>query len=84
MVDESSIRQILGNIEALKPVADTLRADEDLFAKGLTSFDSVQLMLALEEHFDIEFPDHLLNRKSFSSIDNIRETVESLLVGEAA
>lgn len=84
MVGDSSIRQILGNIEALKAVADTLRADEDLFAKGLTSFDSVQLMLALEERFDIEFPDHLLNRKSFSSIDNIRETVESLLVGEAA
>ena len=37
----------------------------DLYAAGLRSFASVQLMLALEEAFEVEFPESLLNRQSF-------------------
>jgi acyl carrier protein len=33
-------------------------------------------MLGLEEAFDIEFPDNLLNRKSFASISAIARTVD--------
>jgi acyl carrier protein len=53
----------------------------DLYAAGLTSFRSVQLMLALEQTFDIEFPDHLLNRKTFTNIHNICDAIR-LLSGE--
>src|SRR5690606_41883690 len=49
----------------------------DLYAAGLSSFASVQLMLGLEEAFDIEFPDHMLNRKSFASIAAIEATVNT-------
>ncbi|MDQ0447076.1 acyl carrier protein [Methylobacterium aerolatum] len=65
-------------------LVDTLGEDDDLFEKGLDSFGSVQLMLALEERFNVEFPDSLLNRRSFSTIRIIRETVTSLTLGEAA
>ncbi len=41
-------------------------------------------MLALEEKFEVEFPDTLLNRRSFSTIRIIRETVTKLSVGAAA
>jgi acyl carrier protein len=64
--------------------ADGLGEDESLFDRGLDSFGSVQLMLALEEKYNIEFPDHLLNRRSFSTIRTIRETVSSLAVAAAA
>lgn len=84
MVDERVIRDILGKFDALKSVANELNADEDLFARGLDSFGSVQLMLALEEHFNIEFPDHLLSRRSFSSIRAIQDTVATLSGGVAA
>lgn len=74
-----SIRELLlrhgGLPVAIADVAD----DADLYAAGLTSFASVQLMLALEEAFDMEFPDHLLNRKSFGSIEAIERTVASIL-----
>ena len=50
-----------------------------LYDAGLTSQGSVTLMLALEERFDIEFPDNLLNRKSFASIAAIEKTVGMIL-----
>jgi acyl carrier protein len=33
-------------------------------------------MLGIEDAFDIEFPDNLLNRKSFASIAAIARTVD--------
>ncbi|GAA0780129.1 acyl carrier protein [Roseibium denhamense] len=67
------------------PVAVTDVADAaDLYDAGLSSFASVQVMLALEEEFDIEFPEHLLNRKSFSSIEAIEGAVSEILEEQAA
>lgn len=84
MVSLEDIRNILARNEALAAIAGEISEDDNLFDKGLDSFGSVQLMLALEEHFDVEFPDHLLSRKSFSTIRSIRETVSSLVQAEAA
>jgi D-alanine--poly(phosphoribitol) ligase subunit 2 len=78
------IREILAANEAFAGKADQLTEDDSLFDLGLDSFGSVQLMLALEERFNIEFPDDLLNRKSFSTIRAIREAVSSLVRQEAA
>nr|WP_276556798.1 acyl carrier protein [Rhodoblastus acidophilus] len=62
----------------------TLADDADLYAAGLTSFASVQLMLALEEEFDIEFPDQLLNRKTFATLRAISDAVALLRSGREA
>ncbi|MGV9480984.1 acyl carrier protein, partial [Gordonia aichiensis] len=56
---------------------------DDLFAVGLTSHASVNVMLALEDEFDIEFPDEALKRATFSSIQSMAEVVGKL-VDEAA
>jgi acyl carrier protein len=50
----------------------------DLYEAGMTSMASVNLMLALEEHFDIQFPEHLLERRTFSSIAAISDAVSAL------
>ena len=84
MISSQDIREVLGSLESLSAVAAGLGDDDQLFDKGLDSFGSVQLMLALEERFDIEFPDHLLNRRSFSTIAIIRETVSTLTMQAAA
>lgn len=84
MVPELDIRKILERNEELAPLLDRISEDDNLFDKGLSSFGSVQLMLALEERFGIEFPDNLLNRKSFSTIRDIRSTLESLVEPRAA
>ena len=78
------IREVLGSNEAFAGKADRLSEDDSLFDMGLDSFGSVQLMLALEERFDVEFPDSLLNRKAFATIRAIREAVSTLIRRDAA
>ena len=72
----AKVRALLGAIENINvpALADT----GDLYDAGLTSFASVQLMLAIEDAFGIEFPETMLNRRSFSSIANIARCVEDL------
>lgn len=44
----------------------------------MTSHASVNLMLALEDAFDIEFPDRMLKRSVFESIASISAAIEEL------
>lgn len=59
------------------PVAE-LADDSDLYNAGLTSLATVGLMLALEDGFDIEFPDAMLSRRTFGSIASLAAAVEEL------
>ena len=74
-----TIRALLTKLGGLPVAVDKLADDADLYAAGLSSVASVQLMLGLEEAFDMEFPDHLLNRKSFASIAAIEATVATIV-----
>ncbi|MDQ0560719.1 acyl carrier protein [Rhizobium mesoamericanum] len=74
----TTIRELLVKFGKLPVSVDQIADDADLYAVGLTSFASVQLMLGIEEAFDIEFPDNLLNRKSFASINAIAKTVDQI------
>jgi acyl carrier protein len=72
------IRAILADHARLLVAVDTLTDDSDLYQAGLTSLSTVNLMLALEEHFDVEFLDSMLGRKTFSSIGALSEAIEQL------
>ncbi|ARO32217.1 MULTISPECIES: acyl carrier protein [Rhizobium] len=76
-----TIRDLVAKFGKLPTPVDQIADDADLYAAGLTSFASVQLMLGIEEAFDIEFPDNLLNRKSFASISAIAKTVDIIQDG---
>jgi acyl carrier protein len=78
---EDVVRELIAKTCELPVDSTTISGDANLYASGLTSFASVQLMLALEEEFDIEFPDRLLNRNTFATIRTISDTV-ALLVQE--
>lgn len=83
----SRIRAILDRVAMLPRPTDNLADTDDLYEAGLTSFASVQLMLALEEAFDLEFPERMLTRRTFQSIDAIARSIGELqgsLVGERA
>ena len=56
----------------------SLNPDADLYQAGLTSHASVNVMLGLEGLFDIEFPDQMLNRSVFSSVQAIRSALLEL------
>ncbi|MEW6703571.1 MAG: acyl carrier protein [Pseudomonadota bacterium] len=77
---EQQIRTILAEHGRLNKDAFQLGPEDDLYQAGLTSHASVNLMLALEGTFEVEFPDHLLNRSVFSSIESIRSALAELAV----
>ncbi|HWG41479.1 MAG TPA: acyl carrier protein [Gemmataceae bacterium] len=77
--DVAAIREILAQHGRLSVDANILKEDSDLYAAGLTSLATVNVMLALENHFDLEFPDSMLSRKTFASLESIAEAVAELV-----
>lgn len=78
VVERERIRQVLRD-HALLPVdVDSLDDEADLFQAGMSSHASVNVMLALEDSFDIEFPDSMLTRSVFGSIAAIGAAVQEL------
>lgn len=72
------IRSVLRDHGHLTIDADDLRDEADLYAAGMTSHASVNVMLALEDAFDIEFPERMLRKTTFASISAIRAALEEL------
>ena len=76
MID--NIRVLLREHGRLTTRIEDIADGDDLFRKGLTSFACVQLLLAIEDHFDIEFPDSSLNRRTFASIEAITTNLKAI------
>jgi acyl carrier protein len=72
------IRKVLDGHGRLPVSAGTLEDEANLYSAGMTSHASVNVMLALEEEFDIEFPDEMLTRNAFESIDSIAASLDTL------
>jgi len=78
---DARIRQVLRDHGRLNKSVDELDAGADLYQCGMTSHASVNVMLALESAFDVEFPDHMLKRSVFASIAAIRQALVELTSG---
>ena len=78
-----TIRTLIAENGRLPVPVETISNEQDLYVAGLTSFAAVQLMLALEDRFDVEFPEQMLNRRSFASVEAIAGCIHQL-VPEAA
>jgi acyl carrier protein len=72
------IRRVLREHARLPVDVDTLNDHADLFRAGMSSHASVNVMLALEDAFDIEFPDSMLKRSVFESIAGIDAAIQEL------
>ncbi len=77
----TKIRGILKEHGRLSKDAEALEDNADLYQAGMTSHASVNVMLALEGKFDVEFPDRMLKRGVFESISAIRAALEELKAG---
>lgn len=76
---EDKIRAILSARGGMADTIEAISREGNLYEAGLTSLATVQVMLSIEEEFDIEFPDAMLNRKTFASIAEIQDRVERLM-----
>jgi acyl carrier protein len=75
---ETTVREVLAEHAGLVKDAMTIDAESDLFAAGMTSHASVNVMLALEDELDIEFPERLLKKSTFASIASIMDALDQL------
>jgi acyl carrier protein len=83
MADHTNkIRSIIKEHGRLSKDATSLDPGADLYQAGMTSHASVNVMLALEGEFDVEFPDQMLKRSSFESISAINAVIDELTAGK--
>jgi acyl carrier protein len=76
---DDEVRRIVSAHGCLVVSAGLLSDDDDLFRAGMKSHANVNVMLALEETFGIEFPDDMLRRNTFKSLATIRDAVTKLM-----
>jgi acyl carrier protein len=75
---EQRIRAVLGEHARLADDAQLIDVNADLYQRGLTSHASVNVMLALEEEFAVEFEPAMLRKRTFQSIAAISGALSSL------
>jgi acyl carrier protein len=76
---DDEIRQVLAAHGRLSVDAGGLAPEADLYSAGLTSHATVNVMLALEDAFDVEFPDAMLRKSTFGSVESLRTALQQLL-----
>jgi acyl carrier protein len=72
------IRRVLRDHARLPVDVDSIDDQADLFRAGMSSHASVNVMLALEDAFDVEFPDSMLKRSVFESVAGIDAAIQEL------
>jgi acyl carrier protein len=76
----AAVREIVQEHGRLAVDIATLADDASLYEAGMSSHASVNVMLALEDAFDVEFPDEMLKRSVFESIAAISAALQQLNV----
>jgi acyl carrier protein len=72
------IRELIAEHARLAVEVRTLSDEDSLYEAGMTSHATVNLMLALENSFDTEFPDSMLTRSVFESVSSIAAALGEL------
>ena len=75
------VRRVAASCAHLGVDVASLGDEDNLYEAGMNSRASVNLMLGLENEFEIEFPDRLLRRDVFASVASIAGAIETLLQG---
>jgi acyl carrier protein len=73
-----AVRGIIQEHGRLSVDVASLSDDASLYEAGMTSHASVNVMLALEDAFDVEFPDEMLKRSVFESVASISAALQQL------
>lgn len=81
MTMDETIRTVLAEHGRLTVDPTSIDDTTDLFEAGMTSHASVNVMLALEDAFDIEFSESMLKKSTFESISAIRAGVLEMTGG---
>jgi len=84
MTVNQQIRAILDEHAKLSTDIASVGDGDDLYAAGMTSHASVTVMLACEDEWDIEFPQHMLKKSTFASVDAIAAALDELEITDSS
>ena len=73
------VQSIVASYGRLSVDVRTLSDNRDLYRAGMTSHNTLNVMLAVEAHFGFEFPEEMQERSTFQSVAAICSAVGSLL-----
>jgi acyl carrier protein len=76
---ESTIRQVVAEHGRLAVDVATLDDHASLYAAGLTSHASVNVMLALEDAFEVVVPERFQRRSTFETFASLLVALDSLV-----
>ena len=82
---EDIVVTVRGILEAYGRLGDgplEVSDEDDLYDAGMTSHASVDVMLALEGRFDLEFPEEMLRREVFRTVSSISNAIQELSKSE--
>lgn len=77
---DRTIRGILGEYGKLSADADAISETQDLYVLGLASHATVNVVMAIEDELDIEFPDESLTKSTFMTLQTLKATIRPLVV----
>src|SRR5256885_247925 len=72
-----TMRAILSDVTEMEN-PHALGPDDDLFAHGLTSLETLRILLQIEERFQVRIPDDVLGQELFRSLHLLEQTVAGL------
>jgi acyl carrier protein len=78
------IRSAIATSGSIAIPMDQVAGNDNLYRLGLTSHASVNVMLTLEETFSVEFPDQMLTKRTFETLDSISAALAQLGVTDVA
>ncbi len=81
MIDRQVLRAVIDQHGGLDTAMARVADDADLYSLGMTSHAAVNVMLAVEDAFDIELPDAFLVRSTFRTIDNLATALAAVARG---
>lgn len=79
-INEVNIKNILGATQKIEQSKlESIKGDEDLRSLGLDSITSIELVVKLEEEFNISIEDEDLLLDNVSTINNIEKLLRKYL-----
>ena len=78
---ETRVTAVVQRVLEQRSIVQPVGPSDDLRRAGLTSLDMINLVLSVEEEFDLTVPEDRIDPANFRSIDAISRLVAALLAG---
>lgn len=79
---ETRVTAVVQRLLTQRSIEQPVGPSDDLRRAGLTSLDMINLVLSVEEEFDVTVPEDRIDPANFRSIDAISRLVAALLADE--